>query len=82
MVSELSDSSSSSEIPTPGSSVDEQRDHVAATKQGLGDDVVAVQDDMALGMELMMKKMQIKSVDESSENAQPRRETILEMIGE
>ncbi|KAF7509089.1 hypothetical protein GJ744_008316 [Endocarpon pusillum] len=82
MASELSESSSSSDIIRPAINVDEQRDHVATTEQGLRDDVMAVQDDMALGMELMMKKMQIKPRGESTENAQPSRQTVLEVIGE
>ncbi|ERF74058.1 hypothetical protein EPUS_03873 [Endocarpon pusillum Z07020] len=82
MASELSESSSSPDILTPAVSVDEQRDHVATTAHGLGDGVTAVQDDMALGMELMIKKMQIQSGVESTENAQPSRETIVGVIGE
>ncbi len=83
MVSELSESSSSSDIHTPAISVDEQQDHAAATtEQGLDNEVMAVQDDMSLGLELMKEKIQIESVHESGEKAQSTGETILKMTGE
>ncbi len=85
MASELSESSSSSDIHTPAISVDEQQEHAGAagtTEQGLDNDVMAVQDDLALGLELMMRKTQIESVHESGEKAQSNRETTLTMIGE
>ncbi len=82
MASELSESSGSSEIPTPTISVDEQHDRPAVTtKQGLDDNAMPVQDDMALGLDLMMKEMQFQSVREPGEKANPRHETVLKMIG-
>lgn len=82
MASELSESSGPSDICTPTISVDEQHDRAAATtKQNLDDNVMPVQDDMALGLELIMKEMQIESVREPGEKANPRHETVLEMIG-